>query len=129
MKKVLILDDEPELLDLWQWHFKIWGQEAEIYTASNGLEGVALINEHKKFDLILTDFKMPKMDGLEFIGIVRATDKETPIIIFSGYIPELAFLAGRQEKIFFFEKPLIGGKLRKCVQMILEEEEFVVESI
>lgn len=127
MKKVLILDDEKELLGLWHWHFKLWGQEVEIITAENGAEGVNHL-EKGKFDLILTDFSMPGMNGYEFIQHVRSTDSKTPIILFSGYIPEIVMLADRHENVMFFEKPLIGGKLRKCVEMILRGEGFVIES-
>lgn len=129
MKKVLVLDDEKEILELWHWHFRLWGEKVELFTGVNGEEGVALLKDHK-FDLIITDFKMPVMDGLDFIARVRETDKATPIFLFSGYIPELAFLGGQLDNVMFFEKPIIGGKIRIWIQMSLNKQALIpVEAI
>lgn len=128
MKKVLVLDDQKEILELWHWHFKLWAETVELFTGANGAQGIALMEEHK-FDLIITDFKMPKVDGLDFILHVRATDAQTPIFLFSGYIPELSFLADQMENVQFFEKPLIGGKLRYAINFCLFEKLVPIEAI
>lgn len=129
MKKVLVLDDEKEILELWHWHFRLWVEKVELFTGVNGEEGVALLKDHK-FDLIITDFKMPVMDGLDFIARVRERDKATPIFLFSGYIPELAFLGGQLDNVMFFEKPIIGGKIRIWIQMSLNKQALIpVEAI
>lgn len=128
MKKVLVLDDQKEILELWHWHFKIWGEHVELYTGLNGAEGIAFLKKHK-FDLIITDFKMPIVDGLDFIAHVRVNDNETPILLFTGYIPELGFLATRLENVMLFEKPLIGGKLKNAINFCLNEKLVPVEAI
>lgn len=116
LKKVLVLDDEQDLLELWPWHFKMWGGEVELFKATNGAEGIDLINAHGSFDLIITDFKMPKVDGLRFISYVREKDKHTPIILFSAYTPELLSQLEKLEKVTFFEKPSITGKIQEYIQ-------------
>lgn len=129
MKRVLILDDEKEILELWHWHFKSWGEKVELHTALDGAKGIEKLKEVGKFDLIITDFKMPEIDGLDFISYVRLTDKETPIFLFSGYIAELTFLADRLPNVMFFEKPFIGDKLRTYVRMCLHEERLPAEAL
>ena len=121
MKKILILDDEKQLLELWTMQIKMWGIEADVFTAENGLEGLSLIKQEKKFDLIITDFMMPKMDGLDFVKHVRAADTETPVCFFTGYLPELAFLADEMEKVMFFEKPMISRQMQLYIKSLLTE--------
>lgn len=67
MKKVLIVDDEPVIreglpyiIDWQEYGFEIVG------AAQNGKEGIKLINEYQP-DLVITDIRMPEMDGLEMI--------------------------------------------------------------
>lgn len=121
MKKVLVLDDQKEILELWHWHFKLWGEHVELFTGINGDEGIALQKKHK-FDLIITD-------SLEFIAQARMNDRETPIFLFKRYLPELGFLATRLENVMYFEKPLIGGKLRTAINYCLNGQLFHVEAI
>lgn len=55
-----------------------------ITCADNGEEALALYYENK-FDLIITDISMPKMDGIELISIIRKENKHIPIIVFSAW--------------------------------------------
>jgi len=128
MKKVLVLDDEKDILEVWHWHFKLWGEEVELYTGANGVEGIELMMDHS-FDLIITDFKMPEMDGLEFIQQVREGNNHTPIFLFTGYLPELGFLTSQLENVMFFEKPVIGGRLKNAIKICLNTKSVPVEAI
>ncbi len=53
-------------------------------TAFNGLEGLERLQK-EKVDLVLSDLKMPKMDGIQFLKGLRDMDKDLPVIIFTGY--------------------------------------------
>ena len=128
MKKVLILDDEKELLDLWHWHFKLWGEHVQIFTGLNGAEGIELVKDHS-FDLIITDFKMPEVDGISFISQLREKDNKTPIFLFSGNHPELGEKTRTLENVRFFEKPVIGGKLRSAINLCLNNKLIAIEAI
>jgi len=77
-QKILIVDDEPDILELIEYNLKKEGYQ--VYTARNGQEAVS---EAKKVlpDLIVLDIMMPKMDGITFVLRVRATDKKTPLIM------------------------------------------------
>ncbi len=58
-----------------------------ITTASHGQEGLECFSQHK-FDLVITDYKMPKMNGIELIASIRESSK-VPIILISGYAEAL----------------------------------------
>ena len=121
MKKILVLDDEQDMLAIWSQQIRRWGVPAEVHTALNGKEGLLLLQSVGKFDLIITDFQMPEMDGLDFIQQVRKDKIETPIFLFSAYVPELDFITEQMENVFFFEKPIITPKLQSQIKVILDK--------
>jgi CheY-like chemotaxis protein len=59
-----------------------------IATASNGADALEQFANHK-FDLVVTDYKMPRMDGLELIAGIRKTAPELPVILISGFVDSL----------------------------------------
>lgn len=56
----------------------------EVATATNGEEGLEAY-KNKKYDLVITDIKMPKKDGRDFIAAIRMIDENQPIIVTSAY--------------------------------------------
>ena len=85
MYSILIIDDEPIVkialrsILPWEEHgFFICG------TASNGLEAVPLIEKHHP-DIIITDLKMPEMDGLELIRFLKEKEYPGEILVLSNY--------------------------------------------
>src|SRR5678816_367821 len=68
--KILLVDDDPDLLKMFS---EILGQlpsRPEIHTASDGARGMAMLDAHE-FRLLIADLKMPKMDGLQMLSIVH----------------------------------------------------------
>jgi|SRR5579862_90481 two-component system chemotaxis sensor kinase CheA len=59
-----------------------------IVTASNGTDALECVGQHK-FDLVVTDYKMQRMDGLELIVRLRKQSTELPIILISGFVDSL----------------------------------------
>jgi two-component system response regulator GlrR len=59
-----------------------------VTSASSGPEALELVNQHE-FDLIVTDYRMPGMDGVALIGALRARDYKNPIILLSGFLNHL----------------------------------------
>jgi CheY-like chemotaxis protein len=59
-----------------------------IHTGANGEEALSLLERHK-VDLVITDFRMPNMDGVELIARIRQTRRELPIILLSGFVEPL----------------------------------------
>lgn len=85
MYRVLIVDDEPFILD-GLFHIIQWEEYgAEIVAkAANGIEALNLI-ENMNIDILITDIKMPEMDGLELLQNIRKLELNPKIIILSGY--------------------------------------------
>lgn len=91
--KILIVDDEPDILELIEYNLKKEGYQ--VYTATNGQEGVA---QAKKYlpDLIILDVMMPRMDGIEACRIMRAMPefKNTFMVFLTARSEEYSEIAG-----------------------------------
>ena len=80
-KKILIIEDEKEFLWVLRQDFEAAG--FDIITASDGQEGMALIQKEKP-DLILLDIMMPKMNGIEMAKKLDEKSKKIPIIFLTN---------------------------------------------
>jgi len=78
MPRVLIVDDEPDSVDLLREFLA--GKGYEVLTASNGEEALQKVKEERPH-LILLDIRMPGMNGLEVLRQVREIDKEVGVIM------------------------------------------------
>tara|TARA_B100000212_G_scaffold94054_1_gene69142 strand:+ start:136 stop:804 length:669 start_codon:yes stop_codon:yes gene_type:complete len=78
MKKILIVDDEKDILEFLSYNLKKEG--FSIYTASDGLEGLEKTKKIKP-DLIIVDLMMPKMNGIEMCENIRNDKKLSNVII------------------------------------------------
>ena len=92
-QKILIVDDEPDILELIEYNLNKEGYQ--VFTARNGQEGVA---EAKKVlpDLIILDVMMPEMDGLEACRIMRTMPefKNTFMVFLTARSEEYSEIAG-----------------------------------
>src|SRR5215471_1372209 len=69
-QKILLLDDDPDLLDMYREILAQLPSRPEIHTANSGSRAMAML-EAEAFQLLICDLKMPKMDGLQVLSIVR----------------------------------------------------------
>jgi len=92
-QKILIVDDEPDILELIEYNLKKEGYQ--VYTASNGQEGVAQARKLRP-DLIILDIMMPKMDGIEACRIMRTMPefKSTFMVFLTARSEEYSEIAG-----------------------------------
>lgn len=81
MPTVLIVDDDPKLLKMLQRTLSY--ENLTVFTASNGLEALPLVQEQKP-ELIILDWVMPKMDGLTFIEKLRDSDDQTMVLMLTA---------------------------------------------
>lgn len=92
-QKILIVDDEPDILELIEYNLKKEGYQ--VYTAANGQEA---ITEAKRIlpDLIILDIMMPKMDGIEACRIMRTMPefKNTFMVFLTARSEEYSEIAG-----------------------------------
>jgi DNA-binding NtrC family response regulator len=81
--KILVVDDEAPVRDIVKKGLsKMGGYDVEA--AQNGLEAIEKM-ERDVFDLVLTDLKMPEMDGLDLLKTIKGTRPETMVILMTAY--------------------------------------------
>jgi CheY-like chemotaxis protein len=81
--KILILDDDPAVLDLYKEWLSQLPSKPEIHTANSGARAIALLDA-EPFRLLICDLKMPKMDGLQVLSIVRRRFPELRTVVITG---------------------------------------------
>ena len=83
-KVILVVDDDPMLLTLYKRLFSNKGME--VLLAQDGQEGLELI-EQEKPDFVILDIRMPKLDGIDVLKIMRGREnlKEVPVMILTNY--------------------------------------------
>ncbi|HQU85486.1 MAG TPA: response regulator [Pyrinomonadaceae bacterium] len=84
MINILFVDDEPNILDGLQRMLRSMRREWQMFFARNGFEALEMLKE-KKIDVIVSDMKMPGMDGAKLLHEVRTLYPNTVRIILSGY--------------------------------------------
>ncbi|KQR67418.1 response regulator transcription factor [Pedobacter sp. Leaf176] len=92
-QKILIVDDEPDILELIEYNLKKEGYQ--VFTASNGQEGITIAKKVHP-DLIILDIMMPKMDGIEACRLMRAIPefKNTFMVFLTARSEEYSEIAG-----------------------------------
>ena len=85
--KVLLLDDDAELLDLYRQLLSQLPSRPEIFTVSSGPRAMAML-EADKFRLLICDLKMPKMDGLQVLSIVRRKHPDLRTVVLTSVTDE-----------------------------------------
>lgn len=80
--KVLLVDDNPEYLELTRFYLKTQGYEVD--TVNSGEEALSKIKKDKPA-IVFLDLQMPKIGGLEVLKKIQAIDKKLPVIIVSAH--------------------------------------------
>ncbi len=124
--KILLLDDEQDLLDLYQEILSLLPQNPEITLCNSGARALALL-ETEPFQLMISDLRMPKIDGLQVLSIVRRKFPQLRIIIMTSMVDEQyrsrAYAMGVD---LFWEKPNTPDEIKMfqdCVAGFLERDE------
>jgi len=81
--KILVIDDEPDMLKLLTMILRD-RVSYEVTTTNNPVEGVEFIRRGG-FDLLITDLKMPGMDGEELLNVVKQNCEDVPVIIITAF--------------------------------------------
>ncbi|HEV8549776.1 MAG TPA: EAL domain-containing protein [Polyangiaceae bacterium] len=103
--KVLIVDDEEPLRIILER--ALAGAGMSVYTAANGNEALRVVAGGTKLNAIVTDLRMPELDGIGFMRAVRETDLDVPMIVLTGHASvESAIAAVEYGGFRYLQKPL-----------------------
>lgn len=115
-KKILLIDDESEILEICRDYLK--ASAFEVVTASNGLEGISKARREKP-DLIVTDVMMPEMDGLDLCREIRR-ESNVPIIMLTARVEETDRIIGLEIGADdYITKPFSPRELVARVKVVL----------
>ena len=111
--RILVVDDEDIVRTSCSRTLSPEGYEVRL--AKNGVEGLKMASE-ERFDLVLTDLKMPDMDGIEVLRIIKGKWPETAVIIVTGYqTVDTAVKAIKLGAYDYIEKPFTPDALISAV--------------
>ncbi len=118
-ERLLVVDDEPNMLRLLKT-ILMDKTGYEVETTNNPLE-VNKILQEKPYDLVVTDLKMPLVDGIDLIDIVKKIDAAIPIIIITAYgTMETAEEAIQKGAYDFITKPFRKESILITIKRALE---------
>ena len=126
MSNILIVDDEQSYRQLLSLVFQ--GDGNVVRTASNGREALAMLRESVA-DVIVSDVRMPDMDGIEMLREIRETMPDLGVIFMTAYASvesaREAFKLGADD---FITKPFDVEELKLIVKKTLEKQELIDEN-
>jgi chemotaxis protein CheX len=120
---ILIADDEPEILKNYVDIFST-RSDFSVVTAKDGLDAYQKARK-TKFDLVLTDMRMPKIDGAQLIMALREQrfNAQTPIFVVSGYPEEVKAECSKLQQVSFYAKPVDLNLLMQDMDKALKQKD------
>jgi len=122
--KLLLVDDEKDIRDV--LHLSLSDMGYEVFEAENGAEALRIFKEVHP-SIVLTDIKMPRMDGIELLQKVKYDNPETEVIMITGHGDmDLAVKSLKYEATEFITKPInvdaLEIALRRARERILTRQ-------
>jgi len=119
-KRILVVDDEASVLFVLQQVLDRVNNGYDVTTASDGWCALVEVQNHR-YDLVITDLRMPRVGGLELTRELRQISPDTRVVWITAYwSPEVAQEADRLGVRNLLNKPLEVREIRKVVQNALE---------
>lgn len=120
-KRILIVDDEAAILSVLKNSLKKLGSGYEVVTALDGQDALTQLGQHS-FDLVITDYKMVGMDGLELLEAVHSLQPKARTILMTAYGNEKVETEARRLQTYrYLVKPLEIDDFRQIVQGALND--------
>jgi len=115
MLRVLFVDDETHILRGLRRSMMNMGEEWDMTFCASGAEALELMQREPAFDVVVSDMRMPGMDGAEFLGIVRQRHPETIRVILSGYADVESILRTVGPAHIYLAKPCDAETLHAAI--------------
>ena len=119
MKTILVVDDDRMILRLATEALRDYAEGFNVITAQNGKQALQILNA-SKVDLVISDLKMPVMDGYELLSHMSKHYRNIPVIVMTGFgSPEIAKQLRQKGVLHYVEKPFEINMLREKISDVL----------
>lgn len=125
-KNILLVDDHKSFRD--SLAKVLVGEGYKVFAAMNGEEALDILRQ-EHINLILTDLKMPKMDGVELLQVAKTIHPEVEVILITGFgTVDTAVTAMKDGAFDYIQKPFKPREIIKLVRKALEKQSLVLEN-
>ena len=122
IKNVLIVDDDKEMLLALKEGFKRYQESFAVLLAEDGLRALEKLKANV-ISLVVTDLKMPRMDGFELLAHIMEHYPDIPVTMITGYsTPEMELLARQGGAVGYISKPFLIENLARQILATLRKE-------
>ena len=116
--KVLIVDDNDQMSSLLADILELFDYQAQ--QAKDGEEALRCLREDK-YDLVITDLRMPKMSGTELLKLIKKVQPQLPVVVVSGFGPgNTQNLIINQQADGFLNKPFTVEQIEKILKDLIQ---------
>lgn len=122
IKSIMLIDDDLDDQKFFDEALKVVDKSIELYTATDGMDAIEKLTL-KTPDIILLDLNMPRMNGVEFLQELKASNRfrDIPVVIYSSFLStcdkvEVVALGAKQ----FVRKPIAFGETVHTIRQLLE---------
>ncbi len=123
--KILCVDDEESILRGFKLNLR---KDFDVHLASNGVEGLEVFEQEKDFAVVLSDMRMPEMDGATMLSEIKKRNHEVVTILLTGHTDfESAVAAVNEGNVFrMLSKPCPPETLIKVLKAGLEQHDLII---
>lgn len=127
MERILVVDDEPSMTQFLAIMLRKEGYQ--VITASNGPEALQALRS-EEFGCVLTDVKMPGMDGLELLDAIKEIDSALPVVVMTAYASEKTAADAMKKGAFqYLEKHARNDEIKLVLRNALNMKQVQSENI
>lgn len=125
-EKILVVDDDKDIRELCM--NALAAEDYQVMTSASGDDACKLVRKHN-FSIVLSDIRMPGMNGLELLNYIKESDPDQTVIMFSGFGDvDSAVEAMKRGAFDYLSKPLILDELKITIRMALQQSKLRHES-
>jgi two-component system, response regulator AauR len=121
MPKILVIDDDPLALATLELVLET-GRGGDVVESAKSAEAAILLSAASHFDVIVSDIRMPGLDGIDLLKQTQTADRSIPVILLTGDDDlDLEYHARRLGAFAFFQKPVSPSRLLRAVEEAVEQ--------
>src|SRR5436190_7674644 len=127
MAKILVVDDQEMMRDSLAATLAREGHE--VVAAGDGAAAVARLSTSARFDLLISDLKMPKLTGIELLAEAKKLRPEMPVVLMTAFATvQTAVEAMKLGAYDYIQKPFEGEEIKLLVERTLEHNRLIREN-